>query len=331
VRRREFITLLGGAAAASSLLRPLAARAQQPAIPVVGFINTASAEPFAHLVAAFRKGLSNAGFSDGQNVTIEYRWAEGHYDRLAAFASELIRRPVAVLAATGGDPAVLAARAVTTTTPVVFITGSDPVALGYVDSLNRPGGNATGVTQLTSLLGAKRIGLLRELAPNADPIAVLINPNFTVSAAQYSDAQEAARAVGVRCIELQAAAESEFEPAFASLVQQRAGALMIAADPYFNSRRQQLVALAARYRVPTIYEFREFAAAGGLISYGTSLADGYAQVGNYVGRILKGTRPAELPVVQSARFELVINLKAAKTLGVQVPPGLSASADEVIE
>jgi putative ABC transport system substrate-binding protein len=325
MQRRQFIGLMGAAAA-----WPVAAYAQQM-MPVVGFLSGQSPNGYTPFAAAFRDGLREAGFVEGQNVTIEYRWAEGRYDRLLAFAADLIRRPVAVLAATGGDPAVLAARAATTTTPVVFITGSDPVALGYVASLNRPGGNATGVTQLTSLLGAKRIGLLRELAPKADPIAVLINPSFPVSAAQLNDAQEAATAVGVRSIVLQATAESEFEPAFASLVQQRAGALMIAADPFFNSRRQQLVALAARHQVPTIYEFREFAAAGGLISYGTSLADGYAQVGNYVGRILKGTRPAELPVVQSARFELVVNLKTAKALGIDVSPTLLARADEVIE
>jgi putative tryptophan/tyrosine transport system substrate-binding protein len=277
--------------------------------------------PFAYLVAAFRKGLSDAGLTEGQNVAIEYRWAEGQYDRLAAFAAELARRPVAVLAATGGDPAILAARAATATIPIVFATGSDPVALGYVASLNRPGGNITGVTQLTSMLGAKRIGLLREVVPKADPIAVLINPNFPVSPAQLKDAQDAAAAIGVRIVVLQASAESEFEPAFAALVANRAGALMVAADPFFNSRRTQLVALAALHRVP----------AGGLMSYGTSLADAYFQVGNYTGRILKGARAAELPIVQSSRFEFVINMKTAKALGLDVPLGLSAGADEVIE
>jgi putative tryptophan/tyrosine transport system substrate-binding protein len=331
MKRREFIALLGGAAAMPSFLWPRAARAQQAATSVVGFINTASPGPFAHLVAAFRKGLSDAGLTEGQNVAIEYRWAEGQYDRLAAFAAELARRPVAVLAATGGDPAILAARAATATIPIVFATGSDPVALGYVASLNRPSGNITGVTQLTSMLGAKRIGLLRELVPKADPIAVLINPNFPVSPAQLKDAQDAAAAIGVRIVVLQASAESEFEPAFAALVANRAGALMVAADPFFNSRRTQLVALAALHRVPTIYEFREFAAAGGLMSYGTSLADAYFQVGNYTGRILKGARAAELPIVQSSRFEFVINMKTAKALGLDVPLGLSAGADEVIE
>jgi putative ABC transport system substrate-binding protein len=310
---------------------PLAARAQQPAMPVIGFLNTASPEPFAHLVAAFRRGLGEAGYVDGQNVAIEFRWAEGRYDRLPALAAELVRRPVAVLATSGGDPALLAARAATTTIPIVFATGGDPVALGYVASLSRPGGNLTGVTQLTSMLEAKRIGLLLELVPKADPIAVLINPDWPAAAAQLKDAQAAAASIGVRLVVLNASTESEFMPAFATLVQQRAGALTISADPFFNSRRNQLVALAARHRIPTIYEFREFAAAGGLMSYGTSLADAYHQVGTYAARILKGAKPAELPVVQSTRFEFVINLNTAKALGLEVPPGLSARADEVIE
>ena len=327
MKRREFISLLGGAAA----VWPLTARAQQPATPVIGFLNTASPEPFAHLVAAFRRGLGEAGYVDGQNVAIEFRWAEGRYDRLPALAAELVRRPVAVLATSGGDPALLAARAATTTIPIVFATGGDPVALGYVASLSRPGGNLTGVTQLTSMLEAKRIGLLLELVPKADPIAVLINPDWPAAAAQLKDAQAAAASIGVRLVVLNASTESEFMPAFATLVQQRAGALTISADPFFNSRRNQLVALAARHRVPTIYEFREFAAAGGLMSYGTSLADAYHQVGTYAARILKGAKPAELPVVQSTRFEFVINLNTAKALGLEVPPGLSARADEVIE
>jgi putative ABC transport system substrate-binding protein len=327
MQRREFITLLGGAAVAW----PLAARAQQAAMPVIGFINTASPGPFAHLVAAFRKALSEAGYVEGQNVVVEYRWAEGQYDRLPAFAAELIHRGVAVLVATGGDPAILAARAATTTTPIVFATGSDPVEYGYVASLNRPGGNTTGATQLTSTLGAKRIGLLRDLIPNANPIALLVNPTYPASSVVVRDAQEAALRIGVDLIVLNAAAESEFEAAFAILAARRVQALMVGADPFFTSRRNQLVALAARFRMPTVYEFREFAMAGGIMSYGTSLSDTYHQVGNYTARILKGAKPADLPVVQSTRFELVINLKAAKALGVEVPPGLSASADEVIE
>ena len=300
MRRREFVTLLGGAAAAW----PLAARAQQAAMPVIGFINTASAGPFAHLVAAFRKGLGDAGFSEGQNVAIEFRWAEGRYDRLPEFAAELVRRPVAVLVATGGEPAVLAAKAATTAIPIVFATGSDPVAHGYVTSLTRPGGNITGTTQLTSTLGAKRIGLLRELVPKADPIALLVNPAFPASAIGVKDAQEAAVQIGVRLVVLTASSEREFEPSFETLLRERAGALMIGADPFFNSRRHQLVALAARHRMPAIYEFREFAAAGGLMSYGTSLSDAYLQVGNYTGRILKGAKPADLPVVQSTRVRV---------------------------
>jgi ABC-type uncharacterized transport system substrate-binding protein len=329
--RREFITLLGGAAAGPSLLWPLAAHAQQPAIPVVGFISTASAEPFAHPLAAFRKGLSGAGFTEGQNVAIEYRWAEGRYDRLPVFAAELIGRQVAVLVALGGDPAALAAKAATTTVPVVFGTGGDPVAAGLVASLSRPGGNLTGVTLLTTMLGAKRIGLLRELVPKADPIAILINPNSPVSPLQLQDAMEGASQVGVRLVVLNASDESHFEPAFATLVAQRAGALMIGSNQFFNSRRDQLVALAARHQVPTVYEFREFVAAGGLMSYGTILADAYHQIGSYTGRILKGAKPAELPVVQSTRFEFAINRKTANALGLEVPPNLLTLADEVIE
>jgi len=327
MKRREFITLLGGAAVAW----PLAARAQQPAMPLVGFLNTASPEPFADFIAAFRKGLREAGYTEGQNVTIEYRWAEGQYERLPALAAELVRRRPAVLVATGGDPSILAAKAATTTIPTVFATGSDPVALGYVASLSRPGGNLTGVTQLTSLLGAKRIGLLLELVPIAQTIAVLFNPNYPVAPLHLKDAQEAAGRIGIRLIALNASTDSDFEPAFVSLVEQRGDALMVSADPFFNSRRNQLVALAARHRIPTIYEFREFAIAGGLMSYGTSLANAYQQVGNYTARILQGAKSADLPVVQSARFEFVINLKTSKELGLEVPPTLLARADEVIE
>jgi putative ABC transport system substrate-binding protein len=300
-------------------------------MPVIGFMNTASPGPFANLVAAFRKGLEETGYVEGRNVMVEYRWAEGRYDRLPAFAAELVSRPVAVLAATGGEPAILAAKEATTSIPIVFATGGDPVARGFVASLSRPGGNITGTTQLTSILSAKRIGLLRELVPNADPIAVLVNPSFPSSADVVRDAQNAASQIGVRLVFLNASAESDFEPAFNTLVRERARALMVGADPFFNSRRNHLVALAARYAMPAIYEWREFAAAGGLMSYGTRLSDAFHQVGVYSGRILKGEKPADLPVVQSTRFELVINLEAAKALGVTIPPGLLVAADEVIE
>lgn len=327
MRRREFIRLLGGAAVAW----PVGVRAQQQAMPVVGFLSTVSPRPFAHLASAFRQGLSDVGYIEGQNVIIEYRWAEGDYGRVPALAADLIGRSVAVLACTGGDVTLRAARAATSTIPLVFVTGSDPVELDYVASLNRPGGNATGVTMLTTVLGAKRMGLLRELIPRADPIGVLVNPTFPIMPAIVQDAQRAAASIGVRVVVLNASVENEFEAAFSELVANHVGALMVGADPFFNSRRDQLVALAARHQIPAIYEFREFAAAGGLMSYGTSLADAYQQVGNYTGRILKGAKPAELPVVQSARFEFVINLKTAKALGIEVPHGLSAGADEVIE
>lgn len=325
MRRREFVTLLGGAAA-----WPLAARAQQ-SLPVVGFLNAASAAPFAHLVTAFRKGLGDAGFIDGRNVTIELRWAEGQYERLNAFAAEMVSRPVSVMVATGGDPAIQAARAATSTIPIVFAIGSDPVALGYVASLNRPGGNVTGVMQLTAMLSAKRIGLLRDLIPDANRIAVLVNPNFPATFPLLKDAEEAASRMGVSIVVLKAGSESDFEPAFAQLAASGAGSLMVGADPFFNSRRNQITAMAARHKVPAIYEFREFAAAGGLMSYGTSLSDSYQQVGNYAARILQGAKPAELPVVQTTRFEFVINLQAARELGIKIPNGLSAQADEVIE
>jgi ABC-type uncharacterized transport system substrate-binding protein len=325
MKRREFITLLGSAVA-----WPLAARAQQP-MPVIGFMNAASPGPFANLVAAFRKGLEETGYVEGRNVSIEYRWAEGRYDRLPAFAAELVGRPVTVLVATGGEPAILAAKAATTSIPIVFATGADPVARGFVASFNRPGGNITGATQLTTALSAKRIGLLRELVPNADPIGVLVNPSFPASADIVKDAQEAASQLGVRLVLLNAPTESEFEPAFATFVRERTRAVMVGADPFFNSRRDQLVALAARYALPAIYEWREFAAAGGLMSYGTRLPDAYHQVGVYSGRILKGEKPADLPVVQASRFEFVLNLKTAKALGLEVPPTMPVHADEVIE
>ncbi|MFL5097513.1 MAG: ABC transporter substrate-binding protein [Xanthobacteraceae bacterium] len=326
MRRREFILALGGAAA-----WPLPLSAQQPAMPVVGFLNTASPAPFNHLVAAFRSGLEEAGFVEGRNVALEFRWADGRYERLPALAAELVQRSVAVLATSGGDPALLAARAVTTTIPIVFLIGSDPVELGYVASFNKPGGNLTGVHQLTAMLGAKRLGLLREVAPRAALMGVLINPSFPPAAAMLKDAEKAAASLGIRVLALNATTESEFEPAFSTLAREQASALLIGADPFFNSRRDLLVALAARYRVPTIYEFREFALAGGLMSYGTSLSDSYRQAGNYAGRLLKGARPAELPIVQSSKFELVVNLKTAKALGLEVPPGLLTAADEVIE
>jgi putative tryptophan/tyrosine transport system substrate-binding protein len=327
IARRAFITLLGGAAA----LWPVIARAQQPTMPLVGFLSGAASDPFKHLVAAFRQGMRENGFVEGQNATVEYRWAEGQYERLPLLAADLAARQVAVIAATGGTQAALAAKAATSTIPIVFSSGIDPITAGLVPSLNRPGGNVTGVYLLISELDPKKLGLLRELVPAASVIAVLLNPRSADIQARSALVQEAARTIGRQIQPLHASTERELETAFASLAQLRAGALVVSSDPFFNSRRDQLVALAARYAIPAIYEGREYALAGGLISYGTSLIEGYRQVGLYVGRILKGEKPADLPVVQPTKFEFVINLKTAKVLGLTVPTSMQLLADEVIE
>jgi putative ABC transport system substrate-binding protein len=325
MRRRQFITLVGGAAG-----WPLAARAQQSPMPVVGFLTVEQPSRLAALVDAFRQGLGEAGYVEHRNVGIEYRWAEGRYDRLPALAADLVNRQVAAIAAVGGS--IRAAKAATTTIPIVFVTGIDPVEQGIVASLNRPGGNITGVMILAAALAAKRIEMLRELAPKATVIGMLINPNYNVNAEQQvSDAVAAAQALGIRLHLVRASSERDFAPAFASLAQQKAGALMILADPFFTSRSEDLATLAERHVLPAIYALREFPEAGGLMSYGTSRVDAYRLAGVYVGRVLKGVKPADLPIVQPTKFELVINLKTAKTLGLDLPPKLLALADEVIE
>jgi len=324
--RRAFITLLGGAAA-----WPLAARAQQPAMPVIGFLNARSLRSDSRLVTAFHQGLGETGYVQGQNVAIEYRWAEGYNDRVPALAAELVRRQVAVIVATGGNIVALAAKAATSTIPIVFTTGGDPVLMGLVTSLNRPGGNITGISALTGLLGAKRLEILHELVPKAAMIGVVMNPTNPSAEAYARELQEAARTRGQQIHILNASTEGEIDIAFASLVQLRAGAVLIVTDTFFTGWRDQLVALAARYAIPAIYDIRDFAAAGGLISYGTNFADLYRQAGLYAGRILKGEKPADLPVVQPTKFDLVINLNTAKALGLDIPPTLLARADEVIE
>jgi putative ABC transport system substrate-binding protein len=327
MRRRDFIAALGGAA-----VWPLAAGAQQSSPLVIGYLSTRSPEESAHIVTAFRNGLNEVGYFPGQNVSIEYRFAEGHYDRLSPMAVDLIRRPVNVLVATGGTASAIAAKPIMPATiPLVFAMGGDPVKLGIVPSLARPGGNATGVSFLVNALAAKQIELLQELVPWASVIGLLVNPNSPNLAAEMKDAQVAAVAFGHRLVVVNASTESEFDLAFETLIQAHVAALFVEVDAFFTDQRTKITALAAQYGLPAIYALREFVHAGGLMSYGTSITDANRQIGIYAGRILKGTKPAELPVVQSTRFELVINLKAARRLGLDIPPTLLARADEVIE
>ena len=325
MKRRAFIAVLGGAAAWPSL-----GRAQQSAMPVIGLLNSSSADEYAPFLTAFAVGLNEVGFVEGRNVAIKYRWADGRYDRLPALATELVRAPVTVLVATG-ITAAIAAKAATSTVPIVFNTGGDPIRFGLVASLNRPGSNVTGVASLGKVLVVKRFELMSELVPKADGIAFLVNPNNAVAELDTSDAQGAAASLGQKLIILKAGSEGDINAAFATMAEQRADGLLLQLDPFLQSRRDQLVALAARYQLPAIYERRDFAAAGGLMSYGTSLSDALRLVGNYTGRLLKGEKPADLPVQQPVKFELVINLKTAKALGLEVPYSLLARADEVIE
>jgi putative ABC transport system substrate-binding protein len=327
MKRRAFITLLGGAAA-----WPIAVRAQQPTMPVIGYLGSESPDVFAGRLSAFRQGLSETGFVEGQNVAIEYRWAENQYDRFPALLADFIRRKVTVIVAVTGTPPALAAKVATTTIPIVFVTAGDPVALGLVASLNRPGGNLTGVATLTVELAPKQLEVLRELVPTAITIALLVNPANSTNAETLSrDVQAAARTLGLQLHVLHASTERDFDAVFASLPRLRAGALLIGSDPFFNSRSQQLTALVSRHAMPTMYPFREYAMAGGLISYGNSFADAHRQVGVYTGRVLKGEKPADLPIQQSVKVELVINLKTAKALGLTFPISLLGRADEVIE
>jgi putative tryptophan/tyrosine transport system substrate-binding protein len=327
IARRKFIAALGGAA----LAWPLAARAQQPAMPVIGFVNTLSFENVPHFVVAFREGLKEAGFVEGQNVTVEYRWAQGKYDRLPELAADLVRRKVAVIVATGGEPSPQIAEAATSTIPIVFTANGDPVREGLVANLNQPGGNATGITIFGLAAVTKRLQLLHELLPQAATIAFLMNPNNPIGDIEMSAAREAATSLGPQMLVLIASSESELDTAFAAIAQQRVAALLVASDVFFVGRRDQIVSQAARLEIPAIYFIREFAQAGGLMTYGNSIPDVYRQVGIYVGRILKGEKPADLPVMQATKFEFVINLKTAKTLGLTVPNTLLVIADEVIE
>jgi len=327
LRRREFITLLGGAATA---VWPFSGRAQQSAMPVIGFLNSGTAEGFVPRVAAYRRGLGETGFQEGKNVAIEFRWANGRYDRLPSMAADLVARQVAVIAA-GGPPAARAAKAATSTIPVVFTSGDDPVQEGLVASLNRPGGNVTGVYLFLTQLIAKKLGLLHDLLPQVSVIGAILNPGTAGGGVQAKDLEATGRALGLRVQFANAGSDKEIEEGFARLGQQRVGALIVGADPYYVSRRAEIVALAARYAIPTIYELRAFVDAGGLMSYGTDLDDGYRQAGIYAGRILKGEKPADLPVLQSTKFQLIINLKTAKALGLKISDNMLSLADELIE
>src|SRR6266545_3236130 len=329
LKRREFITLLGGATTVS-LAGPVAARAQQQAMPVVGFLHSASPEPFAHLVAAFRRGLSQTGYVEGRNVVIEYRWAENQNDRLPGLVADLVRRSVSVIAA-GGPAAAQAAKVETATIPVAFVVGADPVRLGLVSSLNRPGGNLTGVSFLINDLAPKQLELLRELVPTARSIGVLVNPDNPATEADTNKLQEAARGLGLELFVLRVRTESDIASAFATLVQKQAGGLVVVSDPFMFDRRAQIAALAAHHAVPTIYPLRDFAAAGGLVSYGSSIIETFRQQGVFVGQILKGATPADLPVQQSTKVDLVLNLQAARTLGLEVPMSILIRVDDVLE
>jgi putative ABC transport system substrate-binding protein len=326
MRRRDFIGLVSSAAIAWSL----PARAQ-PATPVIGFLNSGSASSFAHLVDAFRAGLKEAGFVEGQNIAIEYRWAENKRDRLPELVADLVGRRVSVIAATGGPAPALAAKAATSTIPIVFTGGGDPVGLGLVASLSKPGGNATGVTNISGELTAKRLEILRDLIPKTGVVGVLQDANSPNADIDLREVQKAAGSMGQQVFIVKIASEDDFDAAFERVRQQRAGALLVFSNPIFTTGRERLVALAARHAIPAIYAFREFPVAGGLISYGASITDGYRQAGVYTGKILKGAKPHELPVLQPTKFELVINVKAAKALGLTVPPTLLARADEVLE
>jgi putative ABC transport system substrate-binding protein len=326
IRRREIIALIAGAAA-----WPLAARAQQPAMPVIGILGSVSPAPYAGFIEAIKQGLREAGYVEGHNIAIEYRWAEGQYDRLPQQALELVDRGVAVIILVGGGPTIATAKAATATIPIVFVMGDDPVKSGAVAALNRPGGNATGVSLLTVAMEAKRLQLVHELVPNVSLVATIVNPNNPQAAEQLQELQAAARTLGVEVEIFKAGSPSEIDTAFASLVGRRAGALLVAADAFFNTRKEQFVVLSGRHALPTIFHLREFTAAGGLMSYGPSLADAYRQEGIYAGRILKGEKPTDLPVELPTKFDLAVNLKTAKALGLELSPTFIARADEVIE